>query len=498
MHPEKFDISKDFSFPAEGDWEMAALKLLKGKPFHESLFTVTDEGLTLKPIYERSDQYDLRLADLKIPGCHVAQTLYVANDQFNTKAGAALNAGQTALNIDLDVVSSYGYSAPHIPEWMGTVHITESSAFGQLFDHVDLGLVPVLFDAQLSAAKIASWWKSFIRQKKVDPQKVFGGLGAGPIAAALRYGGLPFVPQASIESIADIFKDKERLPAMDVITIYSDAVQNAGGTIIQQLAYFLSAAVFYVNALSDLGIAPLTALGALRVRTAIGPRLFSEIAKLRAFRLLWDNLCRAYDMDSSKTPLKIDAVTSRRYQSYFDPWVNMLRGTGSAFAALTGGCDTLDVLPFDLPLGAPDDFSRRQARNTQIILAEESNLLQVNDTPAGSGYLDTLSLEFAEKAWQRFQQIEEEGGILAQIISGSLQDEIHTLGQVEADEYSSGERKAVGCNIFPNPDEKRPSKGPIVIKPKFMTAPAVWPITALKQTRVFGAYEQQRMEKENE
>jgi len=498
MKKVQFDISAHFDFPAEGEWEEAALKLLKGRPFRETLFTVTDEQITLKPIYGSEDRKNLHFAGYKQQGCRVAQSLYAANDRFNAIAQKALANGQTALKIDLDPVSAYGRQIPFVPERFGALHLTEAKAFETLFTGIDLENVPLLFDARLRAAAIADDWLNYARTNNTDVAKLKGGLGAGPLCAGLHFGGLPHPPAECVGDLAPLFADDSGFSKVDVLCIYCDDLHNAGAPIDVQLAYFLNTLVFYIHTLSNSGVAPQRVLESLRLRLAIGPRLFSEIAKLRAARMLWDNICRAYLLDSREIPLKIDAVTSYRHQSYFDPWVNMLRGSGSAFAALVGGCDSLDVLPFDLPLGAPDDFSRRQARNTQIILKEESHLLHVTDPAAGSGYLDTLSLELAEKSWKRFRQIEAEGGIIPQIESGRLQDEIQARAETEENEYIFAKRRAVGSNVYPNPSEKRPEKPAAIVKPDFFTSPAKWPLKPLRISRVLAAFEQKRMEEENE
>ena len=498
MNREKIDITNDFDIPDVAEWEKAALKLLKGKPFKETLFTTTDEGIILKPVYFQNDSSGINLSAYMTPDWWVAQTLFSANDTFNRHARDAIKNGQNALSIDLDPVSAYGLQLPAVPGRLGLVHISQSSTFDSLFSGIDLQQIPILFDAMLTAAQISEWWLEYLKKQSINISMVRGGLGAGPIAAALRYGGLSADPVEIMRTIVTVFQAEKRLPGVDVFTIYCDQIHNAGGDVIHELSYFLSTAIFYINTLADLGIEPSRILSKIRVRTAIGPRQFMEIAKLRALRVLWGNLCRAYESDELNGVLKIDAVSSERYLSYFDPWVNMLRGSSAAFSALVGGCDSLDVLPFDWPLGLPDEFSCRQARNTQIILAEESNLLKVLDPSAGSGYLESLTREIAEKSWQRFQQIEADGGIVPRIKSGTLQKEIRARARLEEEEYALGKRKAIGSNIFPNPDEKRPAKQAARIEAGFHPVPAAWPVIPLRMERALEQFEQKRKRAANE
>ncbi len=498
MNSEKIDITNDFDIPDVAEWEMAALKLLKGKPFKETLFTTADEGIVLKPIYFQNDSSGINLGAYKTPGWWVAQTLFSANDTFNKHARDAVKNGQNALSIDLDPVSAYGLQLPSVPHRLGFVHLSQNSAFDSLFSGIDLQKIPILFDAMLTATQISEWWLEYLKKQSMNISMVRGGLGAGPIAAALRYGGLSANPEEIMHTIVPVFQAEKRLSGVDVFTIYCDQIHNAGGDVIHELSYFLSTAIFYINTLADLGIEPSRVLSNIRIRTAIGPRQFMEIAKLRALRMLWGNLCRAYEVDKLNGVLKIDAVSSERYLSYFDPWVNMLRGSSAAFTALVGGCDSLDVLPFDLALGLPDEFSRRQARNTQIILAEESNLLKVLDPAAGSGYLESLTRDIAEKSWQRFQQIEAEGGIVARIKSGTLQKEIQSRARLEDEEYASGKRKAIGSNIFPDPGEKRPAKQTARIETGYRTVTAAWPVIPLRMERALEQFEQNKKRAANE
>ena len=270
----------------------------------------------------------------------------------------------------------------------------------------------------------------------------------------MKYGGFHDTFDEKIKGIVPIFDQIHQSSNIDIFTIQVNLIHNSGGHKAHELSYFLSVVAEYANKLSFLGIKPGQLLSALRIKISVGNDQFLEIAKLRALRLLWKNLCDAYKVDFTKIKLKIDVETSWRFMSKLDPHTNLLRSTSSAFSAIIGGCDSLDVLPFDLAQGKPDEFSKRQARNIQIILAEEANLDKVIDPSSGSGYLDQITFELAEKGWQTFQEIEKGGGILPLIRSGKFQNEIEKNALKQVSDFLSNSRKAVGTNIYPNPSEK--------------------------------------------
>jgi methylmalonyl-CoA mutase len=484
MEKQKLHIEQDFNYPSIKEWEAAAEKLLKGKPFKETLYSQTEDGLEVKPIYGPSDHLEINLGLNATRRWYIAQSLFAANDTFNEVAKDALSLGQTALNIDLDLVSQFGNHAPHIPNRMGFVHLTEPQAFESLFKNIDLNRVALLFDAMNTAPKLFDWLDKYVSESGFDPHKISGGFGFDPISAALKYGGFYQPLSNSMEKIAPVVAQEMGFTNFDIITIYANLIHNAGGHKVHALSYFLANVVEYIRRLGDLGVAAEKVLSNIRVKVSVGNDQFMEIAKLRALRLLWQNLCNAYDVDPVKNSLKIDVESSWRFMSKMDPWTNMLRATSAAFSAIVGGCDSLDILPFDLALGTPDGFSMRQARNTAIVLAEESNLDKVIDPASGSGYLDSATNDLAGKAWQAFQKIEKDGGILRQIRSGQFQEGVEYNAAKQLDEFRENKRKAIGTNIYPNPNEKLPEKTGKKISFENLTGDVAEEIKPLNQRRV--------------
>jgi methylmalonyl-CoA mutase len=199
-------------------------------------------------------------------------------------------------------------------------------------------------------------------------------------------------------------------------------VHAAGGSEVQELAFALASAVAYLRVLESSGIDLDAARKLISFRLAVDADQFCGIAKLRALRRLWARVEDACGL--TPTPLHLHAETAWRMMTRNDPHVNLLRGTIAVFSAALGGAHSISVLPFTQALGLPDAAGRRLARNTQLVLAEESNLDKVSDPAAGSGGYEALTAQFCERSWDLFQQIEREGGLAKALASGAFQSRV--------------------------------------------------------------------------
>lgn len=434
-----------FKHQSEKEWKQAAKKLLKGKPFRETLYTETNEGITIKPIYFPEDRPDIGKI-VNHTGWYIAQTLFKNNAGFNKLAREVLQKGQTALNMNLDAASQLGMNSEQTSNH--SLHIRDYESLAALLDGIDLQNVPIFFNALNTSELMHQWLVELSREKGLNAAHLKVALGADPVSAALLYGGFKIPVYESLKSLAPLLKQTNSSPGWDIFTIHADIIHNSGGHKIHELAYALSCIVTYVNQLMDLGVQPEISLKSIRIKLAVANDQFMEIAKLRSMRLLWQNICDAYKVEHIDA--KIDVVTSWRFLSDRDVHTNMIRATGQAFSAIAGGCDSLDVLPFDLAIKNPDTFSLRHARNLQIILAEEAHLNKVEDPACGSGYLDKLTVELAEKSWQYFQWIEEQGGLIKLIQSGKFQSDIKVNAKKQDKAFKDSLTKVIGVNCYQN------------------------------------------------
>jgi methylmalonyl-CoA mutase len=228
-------------------------------------------------------------------------------------------------------------------------------------------------------------------------------------------------------------------------------VHDAGGSEAQELAFALALAVAYLRMLEAGGIELDIARNALSFRLSADADQFLTLAKFRALRLLWARIEQACGL--TPQPAFIAAETAWRMLTQRDPYVNMLRATMATFSAGLGGADAITVLPHTLALGLPDPFARRAARNTQLVLLEESNLAKVSDPAAGSGGIETLTQALCEAAWSLFQEIEKAGGIFASLEQNLIQRKIAATRAVREANMARRKEVLTGATEFPNLQE---------------------------------------------
>jgi methylmalonyl-CoA mutase len=225
-------------------------------------------------------------------------------------------------------------------------------------------------------------------------------------------------------------------------------IHDAGGSEVQELAFVLAAGVAYLRAIESAGIALEDAQAMVYARLAADADQFLTLAKFRALRLLWARIEKACGL--TPKPLFIAADTAWRMLTQRDAYVNMLRATMATFSAGLGGANSINVLPHTLALGLPDRFARRVARNTQLVLLEESNLAKVSDPAAGSGGIETLTRELCEAAWSLFQEIEKAGGVFAALEQSLIQHKVAATRTAREANIARRKEVLTGATEFPN------------------------------------------------
>ena len=244
------------------------------------------------------------------------------------------------------------------------------------------------------------------------------------------------------------------LAKADAIAVNTRLYHNAGGNAVQELAFALATAVEYLRQNESRGVTVAQTASKLVFGFSMGADFFMAIAKLRAARLLWARVVAASGGDEEAQKMRIHASTSLWNKSKLDPYVNMLRNTTEAFAAVAGGTDSLYVGPFDQVVRPPDEFSQRIARNTQTILSEECHFDQVADPAGGSYYVEALTAQVASAAWAIFQQIEKQGGMLKALQSGIPQQQVKAVAAKKAEAVAQRRLSLVGTNVYANATEK--------------------------------------------
>jgi methylmalonyl-CoA mutase len=334
---------------------------------------------------------------------------------------------------------------------IGTAGIAVSD-LDRWLEGVYLELAPVLLDAGDELPSAAAAMSALVAGAGDDKRAAMSiDLGADPVTA-----GLSDRPAATVADVVSVAKGLAGRPGVRTITVDGPTFHNRGANAGWELAGVVAAATDYLRLLTDAGISVPDALDQISFRLVADDDQFMTIAKMRAARRLWGRVADALGHPRGGAA-RIHAVTSLPMMTQRDPWVNMLRTTIAAFAAGVGGADTVEVLPFDIaiPGGFPGtrvDFARRIARNTQLLLLEESHLGRVLDAAGGSWYVEDLTETLAAQAWSNFQDIESRGGF--RVAQDHIAAQIDEVGTRRTADIAHRRTAITGVNEFPNLAER--------------------------------------------
>jgi methylmalonyl-CoA mutase len=307
---------------------------------------------------------------------------------------------------------AYGYGLP-----------ADAKSIARALESVHLDAIPLDLQTAEPSREAADHVADLVWTRGHGPDQVNIGFGHDAIGAHSLTGTLP-IPFSELmprfaAHVGSLARKGFRTP---LTAADGRIVHNAGGSEAQELAFVIAVAVAYLRALEGSGVTLDAARGMIAFRLAADTDQFLTVAKFRALRRLWARVEQACGL--APKPAPVSAETAWRTMTQRDPWVNMLRATIAAFSAGIGGADAIAVLPFTAARGLPDRFARRIARNTQLLLLEESNLAKVADPAAGSGGIEDLTDKLCIAAWTLFQEIEKAGGAPSALQSGMFQDRI--------------------------------------------------------------------------
>jgi len=442
------------------EWEQAVAAVLRksrkladdapDSDVWERIGTTTLDGITVPPLGTAS--LTASLPDPGLPGQAPFTRGSAAARELDgwdirahfTEPDAGLATEQVVTDLDNGVNSL----------WMvvGPDGVAESDLPAILND-VLVDLAPVVLEAPHDPLGAAQALVDVIADKDVTPAPGTN-LGADPFGAAFRGRGVSDLSAAV---------DAAQLAAplgIRAIVVDGTAVHDAGASDVQELAYSLAAGAGYLRALVAAGFDVDAAAGLVEFRYAATDEQFPTIAKLRAARRLWN---RVTELSGVAVPARAQlqhVVTSRPMMATYDPYVNMLRTTVAAFAAGVGGATSVTVMPFDEPLGLPEAFSRRIARNTSSLLISESHVAAVIDPAGGSYAVEKLTDDIARAAWDAFGALEAAGGIEAVLADGSLAAQVAETVAARGLQIAKRRRPVTGVSEYPNLHEELPQRRP--------------------------------------
>lgn len=447
--PDDLALGSVFPSPTREQWEAEVLKVLNRRraPGTElpldmamaRLRSTTIEGITIEPLYTVDDRA------LGFPavapferGATIRSGEMDAWDvrQFHEDPDAATTSEAVLNDLERGATSV----------WLrtGSDAINPADLATVLSDvMLDLAAVTVSSreDQVAAAAALAQVWKD----RGTDLTTATGTLGLDALALAATSGNKPDLAPHRQWVAATL----EGLPGVRSLSVDVLPYHDAGASDADELGLAIATGVAYLRDLEEAGIAPADAFGQIEFRVSATADQFLTIARLRALRRLWARVGEVSGVPAELRGAHQHAVTSWRMMSRDDAYVNVLRTTIACFAASVGGAEAITVLPFDTVHGLPNDFSRRIARNTQIILAEESNIARVNDPAGGSFYVDQLTEELAQAGWAWFQQIEAAGGMTAAVNTALIGDRLAASTAERDRRLSDRSAPLTGVSMFP-------------------------------------------------
>ncbi len=417
-------------------WRALAETTLKGAA-PETLESRTADGLVIEPLYARfiPGAPDVRVRvrtgeggwDIRSPVRHPDPRA------ANRQALEAIAGGSHSLALAID------------PDGRSGIAIGSSADLGTVLADVSMEQTPVVIDAGF-LGPIAGQWLAGLA--KASPRAALG-FGFDPLSALARRGASPGPIEAHVRAAASLATDLcETFPECSLFAASGVCVHEAGGTDGEELAFAAAAALAYAQALVESGLSMKQAWRRITLRLALEPDAFASIIKLRAARRIRDQMASACEADA---PAQIEVHSSERMLTRAEPWTNLVRLTAVCFAAAVGGADAVVLGAFTDAIGHPTAFARRMARNTQLILMQESGLGRVADPAAGSGYVEAASEDLAAAAWRRFQAIEAAGGAASALASGLVQRWVLEGRATLTWRLAEGEMRIVGVTDFSNP-----------------------------------------------
>ena len=449
--------------PSKSDWKTLADKESRGK----DLTRETVEGIALETVYGPADAIDSGYPGLAPFTRGPYATMYAGRpwtirqyagfstaEESNAFYRRNLAAGQKGLSVAFDLATHRGYDSdnPRVAGDVGMagVAIDTVEDMKLLFDEIPLGEMSVSMTMNGAVLPVMAFFIVAGEEQGVPHDRLTGTIQNDILKEFAVRNTYIYPPEPSMRIVSDIIAYcAAEMPKFNSISISGYHMHEAGATAVQELAYTLADGMEYVRAAQADGLDIDDFAGRLSFFWGIGMNLFMEVAKLRAGRTLWHRIMTQLGAkkDSSKR-LRTHCQTSGVSLTEQDPYNNIIRTTIEALAAVLGGTQSLHTNSFDEAIALPTDFSARIARNTQLILAEESGVTAVADPLGGSWYVEKLTRELEEKAWALIEEVEAHGGMTKAVAEGLPKHRIEEAAAARAAKVDTGETTIVGVNRY--------------------------------------------------
>ena len=428
-------------------WEEVITADLKGADYERKLVWKTGEGFNVRPYYRAENLEGIKFLGSQagefpyVRGTHahnrwrVHQTVsVVCPKEANAEALKILNAGVDSLGF---CIASADFSAADLD---------------MLLKDICIPAVEITFCGE-KMANVAELVLAKVEKEGIAKEDVRIAFCIDPLVKGLSSKGDFCSPNGEkcIARIVELIHKTKEYKHVRIVTVAGQTFGNSGSTIVEELAFTLSAGHDYLVRLTDAGLDVDAAARKLRFSFSVSSNYFMEIAKFRAARMLWANIVKGYGpAKNCACKMQIHAETSRWNQTVYDPYVNMLRGTTEAMSATIAGVHSLEVMPFDASFENPTEFSKRIARNVELLLKNESHFDQVVDPAGGSYYVENLTQSIAAEAWKLFLEIEEKGGYTEAYKAVLIVERIKASAAAKDKNIATRRQTLLGANQYPN------------------------------------------------
>lgn len=450
-------LFQDFQNVSSKQWKQQIQFDLKGADYNETLIWESPEGIKVKPFYH-IDEFENKVAvNTKVSTFKILQRIYVFDvEKSNKRAKETLNRGAESIYFIIEKKE------------------TDLNVLFSGFPKDVVCYIKPLFLSEEFSLKINDFAKANDLQIK---------LLLDPIGQLAKDGNW-FTNLDTDFSVLNNLNSKLEIP---FLSVDSGLYQNAGANIVQQIAYTLAHINEYFNRLS---VIPSLSRN-LTIEVSVGTNYFFEIAKLRALRMLFDVLKKEYNHDFD---LHIIAQPTKRNKTLYDYNVNMLRTTTECMSAILGGADAVSNLAYDVLYHKENEFGDRISRNQLLVLKHESYFDKVDNPSDGAYYIETITEQLAEKALELFKDIEKNGGLITQLIEGTIQRKISESADKEQKLFDEGKEILLGTNKYPNKEDRM--KHDLELFPFVKQNPRKTLITPIIEKRLAEKLEQERLESE--
>ena len=437
-------LASEFPAVRRQDWIALVDKALAGKDFDSVMQKQSYDGIPIDALYTKDNARVEAQIGISEAGWDICQPYWGADvGEANVAFLRDLEHGATTIAFRM---AAGGFSGLPI------------NGFERVLDGVHLNMCAVQLIADEEFDAVGRAYLDLLRARGVAANEARGTLGADPISTLAATGRLLTSLDSAVEAAANLAcETAKQYPHISTFNVAGHTYHSAGASEAIELAACLSIGVRYLRAMEEAGIDIQSAANQIEFTMAADADIYLTTTKFRALRRLWAKVLQASGVED--VSVRINAVTAARMMSARDPWVNILRGTAACFAAGVGGANSITILPFDTMLGLPTRFSRRIARNIQVILQEESYLSQVADPTAGAYAFETITTDLTRKAWEEFQKFEAGDGFVACLKSGALSAKLTETWRRRKIKLDNRQEPLTGVSEFPNIHEKMPEAG---------------------------------------